>query len=117
MAQIASAFSALVAIVCPLCIPALGAFLASVGLGFALSVSFLKSLLIILLLIAIGSIAWSASFHKRWWVVFVGIIGAGLIYAGRYVWFSQILMWSGAAIMLGVSIFNFRIKAGCERCR
>jgi len=40
--QIASVLSALVAIICPLCIPALGAFLASVGLGFAVSVTFLQ---------------------------------------------------------------------------
>ena len=116
-AQIASFCSALVAIVCPLCLPALGAFLASVGLGFALNVSFLKSLLVILLALAVGSLAWSAKLHKQWWVVLAGVVGAALIYTGRYLWFSPLLMWSGAIAVIGVSILNFRIKAACKRCQ
>src|SRR3989338_5034899 len=88
-AQIASVLSALVAIVCPLCIPALGAFLASIGLGFAVSVTFLQPFLIILLLLSLGSLAWSARLHKQWWVLLIGVIGAFGIYAGRYIWFSQ----------------------------
>jgi NADH:ubiquinone oxidoreductase subunit 6 (subunit J) len=115
-AQIASAFAGLVAIVCPLCIPALGAFLASAGLGFAVNVSFLKPLLVIFLVLAVGSLAWSAKMHRRWWVVFVGIIGAALMYVGRYVWFNQILMWGGAMTLIGVSIVNLRIKMTCRRC-
>jgi hypothetical protein len=115
-AQISSVFSALVAVVCPLCIPAFGAFLASVGLGFAVSVGFLQSLLVILLFLAILALAWSARIHKNWWVVIVGLIGGGLIYAGRYLWFSQILMVIGAVILVGISILNFRMKLRCGKC-
>ncbi len=117
-AQIASVFSALVAIVCPLCIPALGAFLASVGLGFAVSVSFLQPFLIVLLLISLGSLVGSARLHKQWWVLVVGVIGAFGIYAGRYIWFSQLLMYTGAFLLIGVSIVNFRLRisCGCKQC-
>lgn len=45
VAQITSVLSVLVASVCPLCIPALGALLASVGLGFAVKVTFLQPFL------------------------------------------------------------------------
>ena len=115
-APFASTVSSLLAIVCPLCIPAFGAFLASVGLGFALNVQFLRSLLVALLLVAIVSLALSTKGHGRRWVLGVGILGAALIYAWRYVWFSQILMGTGAAILIGISIINLRLKARCKQC-
>lgn len=118
IAQITSVLSALVGIVCPLCIPALGAFLASVGLGFAVNVKFLQPFLIILLLISLGSFAWSVRLHKQWWVLIVGTISAFGIYAGRYIWFSSSLMYTGAFLLIGVSIVNFKLKSscGCKQC-
>jgi hypothetical protein len=120
IAQITSVLSALVAIVCPLCIPALGAFLASMGLGFAVSVSFLQPFLILLLLISVGSLAWSVRLHKKWWVLAIGVVGALGIYAGRYIWFSLPLMYGGAFLLIGVSIINFKLKiscgCGCKKC-
>ncbi len=113
---LASFFASLVAIVCPLCIPALGSLLASAGLGFAVSTTFLQPLLVALLLISIGSLAWSARLHGRWWIVASGLLGAALIYGGRYIQFNQPMMWSGAAILIGTSIANFKIKRGCARC-
>jgi len=113
-AQIASVFSALVAIVCPVCIPAVGAFLASIGLGFAVSVSFLKPFLILLLLISLGSLAWAARLHKQWQVLAVGAIGAFGIYAGKYLWFSLWLMYAGAFLLIGVSLINFKLQASCK---
>ncbi len=112
-AQIASVFSALVAIVCPLCIPALGAFLASVGLGFAVSVTFLQPFLIVLLLVSFSSLIWSVRLHKQWWVLVVGAMGAFGIYAGRYIWFSQPLMYVGAFLLIGISLINFKLKLSC----
>jgi len=114
VAQIASVFSALVAIICPLCIPALGAFLASVGLGFAVKVTFLQPFLIVLLVVSLVSIAWSGRLHKQWWVLLVGATGAFGIYAGRYIWFSQLLMYAGAFLLIGISLVNFKLKISCE---
>lgn len=115
-AQATSVFSALIAIVCPLCIPALATFLASIGLGFAVSVKFLQPFLIVLLFISVASLAWSVRLHKQWGILPVGIAGAVCIYAGRYVWFSQALMYIGAAFLIGISIVNFRLKATCKKC-
>ena len=116
LAQVASFFSATLALLCPLCIPAVGAFLASIGLGFALNVTFLRSLLVVLLLAAVASLVWSAKLHGRWMVVIMGVIGAATIYIGRYVWFNQILMGIGALILIGISILNFRFKIACKKC-
>ena len=115
-APFASLFSSVVAIVCPLCIPAAGAFLASVGLGFALNVRFLQSLLVVLLLLAVGSLAWSTKGHRQRWVLIAGILGAVLIYVGRYIWLNQILMGSGAILLIGISLINLRLKMSCKRC-
>lgn len=112
-AQIASVLSALVAIVCPLCIPALGAFLASLGLGFAVSVTFLQPFLIVLLLVSLASLAWSIRLHKQWWVLIVGAMGALGIYTGRYIWFSILLMYEGAFLLIGISLVNFKLKYSC----
>ncbi len=116
VAQITSVLSALVAIVCPLCIPALGAFLASIGLGFAVSVAFLQPFLVVLLLISLASLAWAVRLHKQWWILVVGMMGAFGIYAGRYIWFSQLLMYAGAFLLIGISLANFRLKISC-RCK
>jgi len=115
-APFASLFSSFLAIICPLCIPAFGAFLASVGLGFALNVQFLQSTLIVLLVLAVGSLAWSAMGHKKWWVLIVGIFGTVLIYMGRYIWFSQTLVGIGAVLLIGISVINLRLKVRCKQC-
>jgi hypothetical protein len=72
----------------------------------------------VLLLISLGSLVGSARLHKQWWVLVVGVIGAFGIYAGRYIWFSQLLMYTGAFLLIGVSIVNFRLRisCGCKQC-
>lgn len=117
LVTVASALSSGVAIVCPVCIPAVGAFLVSIGLGVAVNITVLRSVLIVLLLASIGSLTWSATKHGRWWVVASGLLGAALIYAGRYLWFNEIMMWLGAAILIGTALINFKIKRGCARCQ
>ncbi len=116
MSGIASVLSSTAASVCPVCIPALGAFLASVGLGFALSTEFMRGLLMVLLAVSVGSLAWATRLHRRWWVLAAGVVGAALMYVGRYVWFSSSLMWIGAATLIGTSLVNFRVKRACGPC-
>lgn len=112
LAGIASALSATLALKCPACIPALSALLSTLGVGFA----FVHWLLIGLLLMGVGSIAWAAKLHGRWWVLAPGVVGATLIYAGRYVWFSPVVVWTGAAAMIAASVANFFLKQPCCRC-
>lgn len=112
----ASLLSSAVVILCPACIPAIGAVLASLGLGFAASTTFLQPALIVLLVINLAALARSACLHRHWWVLAAGAAGGALIYGGRYLWFSGPLMWSGAAILIGTALVNFRLKSGCSRC-
>lgn len=116
LAPVTSFLSSLLAIVCPLCIPAFGALLASIGLGFALNFQFLRGLVVALLFISICSLAWSARLHKQWFIFFSGTLGAVLVYTGRYVWFNLALMLVGAFILIGTSLWNVRAKFACEEC-
>jgi hypothetical protein len=113
---IASVLSSVAALVCPVCIPALGALLVSVGLGFAVSTGFMRGLLVVLLVVSVGSLGWSVRLHGRWWVLIVGVVGAVLMYMGRHVWFSALLMWMGADTLIGTSLVNLRTKRGCRQC-
>jgi len=118
LSGITSVLSSAAAMVCPVCIPALGALLASVGLGFAVSIDFMRGLLMVLLAVSVGSLAWATRLHRRWEVLAIGIVGAVLLYVGRHVWFSVPLMWAGAATLIGASLVNVRVKrAGCRCAR
>lgn len=117
LSALASFLSSAVAIFCPVCIPAIGAFLASLGLGFAVSTAFLQPALIVLLLVNLAALARSAFLHRHWWVMATGLAGGALVYGGRYLWFSGPLMWAGAAILIGTALVNFRLKSGCSQCQ
>jgi len=112
---IASVLSSMAGIHCPFCIPALGALLTSIGLG-AVATQVMHGVLIALLSVSVGSLAWAAKFHRRWWVLPAGTIGAAAVYAGRYVWFEPVVMWLGVAALVGTSLVNLRIKRACCRC-
>jgi hypothetical protein len=116
LAPIASVFSSILAIVCPLCIPALGAFLASVGLGFALKLEVLKGLLIFFLIVALLSLGWSIKIHRNGKIFFLGLVGAVLIYSGRYLWSNISFMWIGALMLIGASFWNLAAKSQCRQC-
>ena len=117
IASIASIFSSVIAIVCPLCIPALGALLASVGLGFALKFEVIRGILIFFLAAAVASLAWSLRSHRKKRIFLLGLAGAVLIYVGRHFWFSVPLMWSGAAMLIGASVWNLWAKSVCNQCK
>ncbi|MBI3313292.1 MAG: MerC domain-containing protein [Candidatus Omnitrophica bacterium] len=116
IASVASVFSSILAIVCLLCIPALGAFLVSVGLGFALKLEVLKGLLVFFLMAALLSLGWSIKIHRNWKIFFLGLVGAVLIYSGRYLWLNVLLMWAGAVMLIGASFWNLAAKSQCRQC-
>lgn len=113
---IASVLATIAALICPACIPAIAGFLASLGLGFALKQSFIGPLLIALLIVSMASFAWAARLHRHWWILVTGGIGAAIIYISRFVWFRPALMWIGAALLIGTSLINFKLKRACSRC-
>jgi hypothetical protein len=116
LAPATSVLSSFLAIVCPLCIPAFGALLASIGLGFAVNFQFLRGLVVALLLISLCSLGWSARVHKHWRIFFCGALGAVWVYAGRYVWYSVPVMLIGALTLISASVWNLKAKVACQAC-
>jgi hypothetical protein len=116
LAPVTSFLSSLFAIACPLCIPAFGALLSSIGFGFALNFQFLRGTVIALLLLSVFSLAWSARLHKQWAIFFFGTLGAGLVYGGRHLWYSLPLMVIGALMLISASVWNLRAKFASKKC-
>jgi len=65
--------------------------------------------------VAATALATSTTF-VCWWVLAPGVTGAPLIYAGRYIWFSPAIVWTGAAAMIEASLANFLFKRACCPC-
>ena len=123
LSGIGSFGSALTVGLCPVCIPAIGAFLASIGLGFIVQESVLRPVLFIFLAAAISGLLWSyLKEHRNVWPLIGGILMGITLYAGRYVYFgaviNQILMYGGITGIIAVSIWNLKLRksASCPAC-
>ena len=115
--------SAITVGLCPACIPAIGAFLSSIGLGFAVRESFLKPLLIVFLTFAVGGFLWSyLKVHRNILPLILGSTMAIVLYVGRYIYISgsvnAFLIYGGIVGIIAVSIWNLRLKKAqaCNRC-
>lgn len=108
---------------CPVCIPAIGAFLSALGLGFMINETVLKPLLIALLLVNLGGLLWSYfKEHRNILPVVVGVLTGISLYVGRYVYFgvtaNMVLIYGGILGIIGVSIWNLKLKkhSRCKTC-
>lgn len=106
---------------CPICIPAIGAFLSSIGLGFLVNEAVLKPVLLIFLFITLFGLFWSYhKEHKNIYPLIVGSLMAVFLYVGRYIYFggmiNLILMYGGIAGIIGVSIWNWRLRKKNKNC-
>ncbi len=103
-------------LVCPVCIPAVGAFLASIGLTVLVSASVLKPLLVFFL--AVAAIGFVAGYrkHRNPWPFLGAITGAAALYAGRWVLFSTPLIYAGAGVFLVASVANTILRRRTKSC-
>ena len=108
---------------CPVCIPAIGAFLASIGLGFIVQESVLRPVLFIFLAAAISGLLWSyLKEHRNVWPLIGGILMGITLYVGRYVYLgsviNQVLMYGGIAGIIAVCIWSLKLRksASCPAC-
>ncbi|MCZ6898529.1 MAG: MerC domain-containing protein, partial [Betaproteobacteria bacterium] len=123
LSGIGSFGAALTVGLCPVCIPAIGAFLASIGLGFIVQESVLRPVLFIFLAAAISGLLWSyLKEHSNVWPLIGGILMGVTLYVGRYVYLgaviNQVLMYGGVAGIIAVCIWNLKLRksASCPAC-
>ncbi|MBN22432.1 MAG: hypothetical protein CL678_14205 [Bdellovibrionaceae bacterium] len=115
--------SAMTVGLCPICIPAIGAFLSAIGLGFLVHESVLKPLLFLFLFSTWAGLFWSyRKQHGRLLPLILGIVMGVALYFGRYVYFgasiNQTLMYGGMVGIIAVSFWNMKLKkkATCSAC-
>ncbi len=103
-------------LVCPVCIPAVGAFLTSIGLTVLVSATVLKPLLVFFLgVAAIGFILGYRKHHNPW-PALGAVAGAAALYAGRWMLFSTPLIYAGAGAFLVSSVANTILRRRTTSC-
>lgn len=123
LSAIGSLGSAITVGLCPICIPAFGAFLSAIGLGFLVNESILYPVLLIFLSTTIGGLFWSyRKEHGNIFPLILGILSGTAIYIGRYIYLgaliNQVLMYGGIVGIIGVSLLNLKLRKqrACPSC-
>lgn len=121
-AFVGSFFSGLLAVKCPACIPALGAFLSSLGLSFLISQIVLKTVLVSMLALSMLGLIYSYKQHKNIFPVLMGGVFCVLMYLGRYYYIdadiNQYMVYVSIVGLILISVWDFRIKSKkrCSAC-
>jgi hypothetical protein len=121
LSLLGSVFSAVTVGLCPVCIPAIGAFLSAIGLGFLVQEAVLKPVLVIFLGIAVFGFLWSyLKEHRHVGPLVIGTIMAVVIYVSRYVYFgadvNTALMYGSIGGIIATSVWNIQLKKKMECC-
>ena len=92
LATIGSLGSGLIVGLCPVCIPAIGAFLSSIGIGFLIKEFVLHPLLLIFLALTISGLFYSyLREHRNIWPLILGTASGVALYLGRYVYLGRFI--------------------------
>ena len=102
--------------ICPVCYPAIGAFLTAMGLGFALRAAVMKSLLILFLGTGVLGLLRSGRGHGNFWPLWIALASALVVYTGRYIRPHENLFYAGAAGLLVAVAMDIRARSGRARC-
>ena len=123
LSMMGAIFSSLTVGFCPVCIPAIGAFLSAIGLGFLVQEAVLKPVLVVFLGMALFGFFWSyLKEHGRLSPLILGSLLAAGLYVSRYVYLgatiNTVLMYGSIAGLVGTSYWNIRLKkkAQCRAC-
>ncbi len=92
--------------ICPACWPVYAGILGSLGVGFLLDARYLFPLAAVFLGLAIFSLAWQASSRRGYGPLCLGLLGGGLALVGKFAWHSDPLLYLGAGLLVGGSLWN-----------
>ena len=123
MASLPVALAALLPVaVCPLCLPAFLGFLSAIGLGFLLQARFLLPIIVGLLILALGGLAYKAHRRRGYWPLALGVMASAMILTGKFMLNSGPTIYFGVALLIGASIWNSwplqsaKKGAACSAC-
>ncbi len=108
---------------CPACWPAYAGLLASVGLGFLISVVYLLPLTAAFLALALGVMAFRAKKRHGYGPSLLGLFAATAILLGKFVWESTPTLYGAVGLLVIASLWNSwprhdtaRAIASCPDC-
>jgi mercuric ion transport protein len=93
-------------LVCPFCWPAYTGLLSFLGLGFINYTPYLLPLTLAFLLVAIVSLGYGAKIHRGYAPLLLGVLAAGMIITGKFLFASDWTLYGGLALLLGASLWN-----------
>ena len=102
-----TAVASVLAAICPACVPAYAAFFSAVGLGFLSDAHVMRPLMLVLLTVATGAIAWDTRVHKSPIPLIATIAGGALVYLFRYHWFKPEWITIGTALLVFGATVNY----------
>lgn len=114
--------STLLVLKCPACIPGVVAFLSAIGLGFMITPTVLKSVLISMLLISLSGFVFSyTKNHKNIYPMLTAIIFSIALYVGKFYYLeglNQILIYGAVIGLIGTTLWDLKIKnqKSCSVC-
>jgi len=91
---------------CPACWSVYGGLLGTIGLRFLLDKASLLPIAVILLGLALASLAYRARSRRGHGPLSVGIVGASIALAGKFALSSNPWLYLGLALLLGASLWN-----------
>ncbi len=95
---------------CPACLPAYAGVLSALGLGFLFNDRVLAPLIAAFLALGIVSVSWSTRNHRHAGPLVATLAGSGAVVAGRLIWSIPLVLYGGAALLIGASIWNVWLK-------
>ena len=113
--SIVSSLAAALGIFCPVCWPAAGALLASIGLGFLVNLQFIIPVLFIFL-----AIAWFGMYknykenHHHLMPLVVSVISGLFIPGGRYVLMNLTVSNIAIGLFIGAALWNYDLLRKCK---
>ncbi|MGE3608609.1 MAG: MerC domain-containing protein [Bacteriovoracaceae bacterium] len=119
---VGSGLSTLMVLKCPACIPGVVAFLSAIGLGFIITPTVLKSVLVSMLLITLSGLLYSYSrSHRIIYPLILGAISSIGLYIGRFYYFGSInlvITYGAVAGLIMTSLWDLKLKSqkSCSAC-
>lgn len=119
---LASLGSGLMVGFCPACVPAIGAFLSSIGLGIIVQDNVLRPALIVMLLLANGGLLFGyLKKHQNIFPLMLGLLASVGMYIGRYVFIgpkvNMLLMYGSIPFLIGAAFFNLYLENKAKKLK
>ena len=95
---------------CPVCVAAYAGLLSSLGLGFVLTDRVQRPLIVLFLTIALASVAWATSQHKKFGPLMLVLSGSLVIVLARLVWSIPWALYVGASCLVAGAVWNLILK-------